>query len=239
MLARVFAQFNNLLTSVLLASAAVTIFLGYALDAVVIAAVVLINAAIGLIQEGRAEKSLEAIRAMLTRKSSVLRDGRRLTVPAESLVVGDVVLTEAGDRIPADLRLLRATSLKIEEAVLTGEAAASDKSIDPVAPDRARRPRLDGLFRHDGRERTRRRPGGRDGRRDRAWAHQRHGRGSRDTDHAAHPSDERFRRAPDDCLLALAACVCVFPSRRAAMKWHAFMAAVSVAVSAIPAACPR
>jgi magnesium-transporting ATPase (P-type) len=135
--ARVFAQFNNLLIYVLVASALVTIVLGHALDAVVIFAVVVINAAIGFIQEGRAEKSLEAIRAMLTRESSVLRDGRRLTVPAESLVVGDVVLTEAGDRIPADLRLLRATSLKIEEAVLTGEAAASDKSIDPVAPDAA------------------------------------------------------------------------------------------------------
>src|SRR6202042_1260938 len=114
--ARVFAQFNNLLIYVLIASAAVTIFLGHALDAVVIFAVVFINGVIGFIQEGRAEKSLEAIRAMLTRESSVLRDGRRLTVPAESLVVGHVVLTEAGDRIPADLRLLRASSLKIEEA---------------------------------------------------------------------------------------------------------------------------
>src|SRR6185437_587158 len=133
--ARLFAQFNNLLIYVLLATAAVTILLRHALDAVVILAVVLINGAIGFIQEGRAEKALDAIRAMLTREASVLRDGRRLTVPAESLVAGDVVLTEAGDRIPADLRLLRATSLRIEEAVLTGEAAASDKSVDPVAPD--------------------------------------------------------------------------------------------------------
>ena len=77
--ARVFAQFNNLLIYVLLASALVTIFLGHALDAIVILAVVLINGAIGFIQEGRAERSLEAIRAMLTRESSVLRDGRRLT----------------------------------------------------------------------------------------------------------------------------------------------------------------
>ena len=99
LLSRVFAQFNNLLIYVLLASAAVTVALRHALDAVVILAVVLINAAIGFIQEGRAEKSLEAIRAMLTREASVLRDGRRLTVPAESLAVGDVVLIEAGDRI--------------------------------------------------------------------------------------------------------------------------------------------
>ncbi len=137
LLARVLTQFNNLLIYVLLAAAVVTILLGHALDAIVILAVVLINAAIGFIQEGRAEKSLEAIRAMLTREASVLRDGRRLTVTAESLVAGDVVLTEAGDRIPADLRLLRATGLRIEEAVLTGEAAAADKSIDPVGAEAA------------------------------------------------------------------------------------------------------
>jgi magnesium-transporting ATPase (P-type) len=137
LLSRVFAQFNNLLIYVLLASAAVTVALRHALDAVVILAVVLINAAIGFIQEGRAEKSLEAIRAMLTREASVLRDGRRLTVPAESLAVGDVVLIEAGDRIPADLRLLRASNLRIEEAALTGESAPADKSTDPVALDAA------------------------------------------------------------------------------------------------------
>ena len=108
---------------------------GHAVDAVVILAVVIINATIGFIQEGRAEKALDAIRAMLTHEASVLRDGRRLTVPVESLVVGDVVLAEAGDRIPADLRLLRATNLRIEEAVLTGESAPADKSTDPVAPD--------------------------------------------------------------------------------------------------------
>jgi magnesium-transporting ATPase (P-type) len=137
LLSRVFAQFNNLLIYVLLGSALVTVLLRHALDAVVILAVVLINAAIGFIQEGRAEQSLEAIRAMLTREASVLRDGRRLTVPAESVVVGDVVLTEAGDRVPADLRLLRASNLRIEEAALTGESAPADKSTDSVAPDAA------------------------------------------------------------------------------------------------------
>ena len=133
------------------------------------------------------------------RESSVLRDGRRLTVPAESLVVGDVVLTEAGDRIPADLRLLRATSLKIEEAVLTGEAAAADKSVDPVAPDAALGDRASMAYSGThGRERARRGAGGRDRRRDRAWPHQRHGRRRRNADHAAPASDERFRPAPDD-----------------------------------------
>jgi magnesium-transporting ATPase (P-type) len=116
LLKRVFAQFNNLLIYVLLASALVTVLLRHALDAVVILAVVVINAAIGFIQEGRAQKALDAIHAMLTREASVLRDGRRSTVPAESLVLGDVVLIEAGDRISADLRLMRASNLRIEEA---------------------------------------------------------------------------------------------------------------------------
>ena len=126
--ARLFAHINNLLIYVLVASALIAFLLGHAVDTVVIIAVVIINATIGFIQEGRAENALDAIRAMLTHEASVLRDGRRLTVPVESLVVGDVVLTEAGDRIPADLRLLRATNLRIEEAVLTGESAPADKS---------------------------------------------------------------------------------------------------------------
>jgi magnesium-transporting ATPase (P-type) len=133
--ARVFAQVNNLLIYVLLASALISILLHHGIDAAVILFVVVVNATIGFIQEGRAEKSLEAIRGMLTRETSVLRDGRRLTVPVESLVAGDVVLIEAGDRIPADLRLLRATNLRIEEAVLTGESAPADKATDPVALD--------------------------------------------------------------------------------------------------------
>ena len=133
--ARLFAQVNNLLIYVLLASALIAFLLGHGVDTVVILGVVVINATIGFIQEGRAEKALDAIRGMLTRETSVMRDGRRLTVPVESLVVGDVVLTEAGDRIPADLRLLRASSLRIEEAVLTGESAPADKATEPVAAD--------------------------------------------------------------------------------------------------------
>jgi magnesium-transporting ATPase (P-type) len=133
--ARLFAHVNNLLIYVLLVSALIAFLLGHGVDSAVILFVVLANATIGFIQEGRAEKSLEAIRGMLTRETSVLRDGRRLTIPVESLVVGDVALAEAGDRIPADLRLVRATSLRIEEAVLTGESAPPDKAVDPVATD--------------------------------------------------------------------------------------------------------
>jgi magnesium-transporting ATPase (P-type) len=132
-LARIFAQINNLFIYVLLASALVTLALGHPIDAAVILGVVVVNAGIGFVQEGRAEKALDAIRGMLTRETSVRRDGRRLTVKAETLVVGDVVLVEPGDRIPADLRLLRGSGLRIEEAVLTGESAPADKSAAPVA----------------------------------------------------------------------------------------------------------
>jgi magnesium-transporting ATPase (P-type) len=238
--ARVFAHFNNLLIYVLLASAAVTILLGHALDAVVILAVVLINAAIGFIQEGRAEKSLDAIRAMLTRESSVLRDGRRLTVPAESLVVGDVVLTEAGDRIPADLRLLRATTLKIEEALLTGEAAASNKSTDPVAPEAALGDRASMAY-----SGTMVASGQGAGLVVATGAATELGRISAmvgGVESLTTPLLNQmnvFAKRLTIVILALAACVCIFAfMARGYEIEHAFMAAVGVAVSAIPEGLP-
>jgi magnesium-transporting ATPase (P-type) len=133
-LRRFLAQFANLLIHVLLAAAAVTALLGHPTDAAVILGVVLVNAIVGFVQEGRAEQALDAIRDMLTPHASVLRDGRRQTVDAADLVPGDVVLLEAGDRVPADLRLLRARGLKIEEAALTGESVPVEKSPAAVAP---------------------------------------------------------------------------------------------------------
>jgi magnesium-transporting ATPase (P-type) len=240
LLARVFAQFNNLLIYVLLASALVAVLLHHVLDAVVILAVVVINGAIGFIQEGRAEKSLEAIRAMLTRESSVLRDGRRLTVPAESLVVGDVVLAEAGDRIPADLRLLRATSLKIEEAVLTGEAAASDKSTDPVPPDAALGDRASMAY-----SGTMVASGQGAGLVVATGAATELGRISAmvgGVETLTTPLINQmnvFARRLTIVILALAAAVCIFAfTARGYEIEHAFMAAVGVAVSAIPEGLP-
>jgi magnesium-transporting ATPase (P-type) len=240
LLARVFAQFNNLLIYVLLASALVTILLRHALDAVVILAVVLINAGIGFIQEGRAEQALEAIRAMLTREASVLRDGRRLTVPAESLVVGDVVLTEAGDRIPADLRLLRATSLRIEEAVLTGEAAAADKSSDPVAADAALGDRASMAY-----SGTLVASGQGAGLVVATGAATELGRISAmvgGVETLTTPLLNQmnvFAQRLTIVILALAACVCVFAfMARGYEIEHAFMAAVGVAVAAIPEGLP-
>ncbi len=131
-LLRFLGQFHNVLIYVLLASAAVTATLGHGIDTAVILAVVIVNALIGFIQEGRAEQAMEAIRGMLAPRASVLRGGSRQSLDATLLVPGDIVLIEAGDRVPADLRLLEARGLKVEEAILTGESVPVDKSTAVV-----------------------------------------------------------------------------------------------------------
>ena len=140
---RFLAQFRNLLIYVLLAAGAVTAALGHWLDSGVILGVVLLNAFIGFVQEGRAERALEGLRRMLSPRAVVRRGGRARTVPAEELVVGDVVLLAAGDRVPADLRLLRAHELAMDESLLTGESVPVPKDPSPVAtglPVAERRP---------------------------------------------------------------------------------------------------
>lgn len=134
---RFLAQFNNALIYFLLAAALGAFVLDHVIDAAVIVAVVLVNAIVGFVQEGRAEQALNAIRAMVSDRAQVLRDGHRTAVDVAALVPGDVVLLEAGDRVPADLRLLRARALRIEEAILTGESVAADKQEDVVAVDAA------------------------------------------------------------------------------------------------------
>lgn len=130
---RFLLHFHNILIYVLLVSAAVTAALGHVVDTLVILAVVLGNAVIGFVQEGKAEKAMAAIRRMLAPRASVLRDGDRTTVDGEALVPGDVVLLEAGDKVPADLRLLQALNLQIQEALLTGESVPVEKHTQPVA----------------------------------------------------------------------------------------------------------
>ena len=238
--ARLFAQVNNLLIYVLLASALVAFLLGHGVDTVVILCVVVINATIGFIQEGRAEKALDAIRGMLTRETSVLRDGRRLTVPVESLVVGDVVLTEAGDRIPADLRLVRASSLRIEEAVLTGESAPADKTTEPVAADVPLGDRASiaysgtlvaggqgaGLVIATGAATELGRISAMVG-------------GVESLTTPLLRQMDAFARQLTIVILAVAACVCAFAALvRGYEIEHAFMAAVGVAVAAIPEGLP-
>ncbi|MFN3659433.1 MAG: cation-transporting P-type ATPase [Pseudolabrys sp.] len=132
---RFLSHFHNILIYVLLGSAVLTVILEHFIDTAVILAVVIVNAIIGFIQEGRAEKAMEAIRGMLAPHASVLRDGERRSVDGEELVPGDVVLLEAGDKVPADLRLFRTHGLQVQEAILTGESVPVEKSTRPVAAD--------------------------------------------------------------------------------------------------------
>lgn len=134
-LVRFLMQFHNLLIYVLIAAGVLAAAVGHVTDALVIVAVVLVNATIGYFQEGRAESAMDAIRAMIDPHASVLRGGQRLTISADQVVPGDVVLLEAGDRVAADMRLIKASSLKADEAILTGESVPVDKQVEPVVAD--------------------------------------------------------------------------------------------------------
>lgn len=134
-LVRFLLQFHNVLIYVLLGAAGVTAALGHGVDTAVIIGVVFINALIGFLQEGKAEKSLDAIRNMLSLHAMVMREGRRIEISAEELVPGDIVLLASGDKVPADLRLIEMRSLRIEEAALTGESEPVEKSPNAVAED--------------------------------------------------------------------------------------------------------
>ncbi len=132
-LLRFLAQWHNVLIYLLLAAAAVTFWLGEHVDAIVILAVVLINAVIGFVQEGKAERALEAVSSMLPLHATALRAGRRAVLDAAQLVPGDLVFLAAGDKVPADIRLIEAHSLSIDEAILTGESTAADKHTSPAS----------------------------------------------------------------------------------------------------------
>jgi magnesium-transporting ATPase (P-type) len=136
-LMRFLAQFDNLLIYILLAAAVLTAVIGEWVETAVILAVVVVNSIIGFIQEGKAEKALDAIRQMLSPHALALRDGHRQTVAADQLVPGDVVFVQSGDRVPADLRLLEVKNLHTQEAALTGESQPIEKRADRVGADSA------------------------------------------------------------------------------------------------------
>lgn len=132
---RVLKHFNDVLIYILLVAVVVTALLGHWIDSAVIFGVVVINALIGFVQEGKAEQALEGIRKMLSLDAQVQRDGHWTHVDAELLVPGDVVRLRSGDRVPADVRLFETTNLQIEESALTGESVATHKHPDPVEED--------------------------------------------------------------------------------------------------------
>ncbi|NLJ97512.1 MAG: cation-translocating P-type ATPase [Clostridiales bacterium] len=134
-----FAQLKDMLIYVLLAAAAITIVIGEYSDAIIILLVVILNAAIGVAQEHKAEKAVEALQKMTTPRSLVRRDGEVVEIGSEEVVPGDIIILDAGRFIPADIRLIESANLQVEESALTGESVPADKNAlanlsDPKTP---------------------------------------------------------------------------------------------------------
>ncbi|MFD0896686.1 HAD-IC family P-type ATPase [Loigolactobacillus binensis] len=125
-------QFNNVIIYILLFAAALTLLLQHYSDSIVIGLVVIINALIGYFQEVNASNALDKIKSLLSTEATVIRAGQRTDIPARQLVIGDIVYLEAGDNVPADMRLLDADNLRIQEAALTGEADSVLKDFAPL-----------------------------------------------------------------------------------------------------------
>jgi len=127
-------QFKNIFVVILLIATAISAVLGHGLESIAIAVIVLFAVVLGFIQEYRAEKAIDALRQMAAPTASVLREGKELEIPARELVPGDVILLNAGDKVPADARVIKSINLQIEEAALTGESLPAEKISTPL-PD--------------------------------------------------------------------------------------------------------
>ena len=125
-------QFNNYLVIILIVAALVSLALGEYVDSIAIMVIVVLNAVVGVIQESKAERALEALKKMAAPNAQVIRDGRQTTISGREIVAGDIVLLEAGNYVPADLRLVESVNLKIEEASLTGESLPVEKNAGVV-----------------------------------------------------------------------------------------------------------
>ena len=137
---RFFKQLAEPMTIILLVAAAISAVLAvvekeFPSDVIIIMAVVLINAILGVFQESKAEKAIEALQQIAAATSKVIRDGKQITIHSEDLVVGDIIVLEAGDAVPADARIIECASMKIEEAALTGESVPVDKKVDALTPN--------------------------------------------------------------------------------------------------------
>lgn len=130
---RFLAQFNNILIYVLLISAAITGLSDHWIDTGVILGVVVLNAVIGFIQEGKAEQALRSMSSLLVSTCTVVRDGKRVQIAVKDVVPGDIIQLQAGDKIPADMRLIEAKQMSVDESMLTGESVSVEKQITSVA----------------------------------------------------------------------------------------------------------
>lgn len=140
---RFLSQFQDLMVLILLAAAAVSFAVSWVrgdgeyVDSLIILAIVVVNAVIGTVQELRADKAIEALKKLSSPHAQVIRDGKRQRVESWELVPGDIVVLQAGDLVPADLRLLRCVELKAEESALTGESVPTEKDAETVCPKNA------------------------------------------------------------------------------------------------------
>jgi len=128
----VYDQLNNFVIIMLMAAAVISALVGEPVDSAAIVAIVVLNTVLGVVQEGRAQEELEALKKMASPEAQVLRDGHRVSIPARELVPGDIVFLETGNYVPADVRLIEAVNLKIEEAALTGESVPVEKNAATV-----------------------------------------------------------------------------------------------------------
>jgi len=134
-LKRFLLEFHQPLIYILLAATGITLYLGEYVDSSVIFGVVLINAIVGYLQESKAEKAIDALARMVITEATVRRSGNKMRIPSEQLVPGDVVLLQSGDKVPADLRLVHVRSLQVDESALTGESVPVEKHVGPLALD--------------------------------------------------------------------------------------------------------
>ncbi|MDD5120864.1 MAG: HAD-IC family P-type ATPase [Candidatus Omnitrophica bacterium] len=139
-------QFLNPLVYILIAASIVKFVVGGVMDASVILAVIMVMAIIGFIQEARAEKAMDALKQLAAPKAKVKRAGKVEMVPSEEVVPGDILMLESGDKIPADARIIEASSLKVNESILTGESVPVDKHVDKVSADASVADRKDLLY---------------------------------------------------------------------------------------------
>jgi len=132
LLQKIINQLKDFLVIILIAASIISICVGEVTDSIVIIAIVIVNAVLGVVQEGKAEKALEALKKMSAPNARVLRDGKVEVIPAKNLVPGDIIIIEAGDILPADVRIIESANMKVEEASLTGESVPVEKDSSKV-----------------------------------------------------------------------------------------------------------